>query len=330
MELRAYLPHVFAAVVGMTYAWFVSQSQFVATGLMFVAPAVVLIFAHLAWLLGASGWHSKIGRMAMQRASLTALGLFGVVTIGSLSAPMPAQSNAGDFGYMVLGVLFCLAVLAGVVALVVFVFFLLLKGLSVIFGGRSGKDRDSQLWDVGSFVAAIALLSLASLEGVPGAYHFERAGVSTASRVIDATQEDVWDTLGTATSPSFALPRALHAFPQPVAVEVDEGVALGARRVVRITGREGDGHLSLEVVARTDKLARFKVLSDTSAISNWVAHKSLTYQVVPTNAGTRLDVTLRFDRLLAPSVVFGPLSHWAAVLAMDVLARDVEQRAEAG
>jgi len=117
-------------------------------------------------------------------------------------------------------------------------------------------------------------------------------------------------------------------FPRPVAVLVDEGVSLGANRVVRIEGREGAGDLRLRVIERTENTVEFEVLSDTSPIAGWVGFQTLTYSVVPDGEGAMLSVRLNFDRKLAPKWFFGPMMRGAAYLAADVLVRDVVARAE--
>ena len=120
----------------------------------------------------------------------------------------------------------------------------------------------------------------------------------------------------------------LKSIPQPVAVTVDEGAALGARRVVRFRGREGEGDLVLQVSRRTETEAVFQAVSDTSPVANWVRHKSLTFRVEPSGAGSRLTVVSDYDRLLSPAWFFRPYIRLASYLAVDVLARDTKQRAE--
>jgi hypothetical protein len=72
------------------------------------------------------------------------------------------------------------------------------------------------------------------------------------------------------------------------------------------------------------------VVSDTSPYANWVSYQSLTYRTRTEQGLTILDVTLEYDRLLAPAWFFAPAIKGAAYLAMDVLARDVKSRAEDG
>jgi len=138
----------------------------------------------------------------------------------------------------------------------------------------------------------------------------------------------VWQALDTATQPDFPIPSFIAAFPRPVDVMVDEGTALGAKRVVKFKGREGEGLLSLEVTDRTANNAIFTVLSDTSPIAQWVAHRSIEYRVEPAGLNTKLTVSIQYERKLAPAWFFNPFMNGATAMAMNVLASDVKERAE--
>ncbi|CAN0604906.1 unnamed protein product, partial [Ectocarpus sp. 12 AP-2014] len=126
----------------------------------------------------------------------------------------------------------------------------------------------------------------------------------------------------------FPLPGILQAFPQPVAVRVDEGTELGAKRVVVFAGREGRGELHLEVVEREGLRSVFETVSDSTPMANWIAITSITYEVVPHDQGSLLRVTLDYERLLAPSLIFEPMMAFAGNLSMGVLAEDTKARAE--
>jgi hypothetical protein len=139
--------------------------------------------------------------------------------------------------------------------------------------------------------------------------------------VVAASPARVWQEVGRATSASFPLPTMLRTIPQPVAVPVGEGASLGARRIVRFKGREGEGDLVLRVVRRTERDAVFEAVSDTSPIAMCVRHRSLTFRVEPAGAESRLTVASDYDRLLSPVWFFRPYIRVAAYLAVDVLAR---------
>ena len=251
------------------------------------------------------------------------------IFLASVVAPTPAYAGSG-IGQTILMVVFCAAIIAavlGALAVVAYIISLVIKRVFQVVR-PTPKDPDSRLFDVGSLAVAGVFLAIFSLEGLPQSYGFTTRNQSTASYHIDASPAQVWQTMEQATSPSFPLPAILSSFPQPVDVVIDEGTALGATRKVAFQGREGAGFLTLIVTERSDTQAVFRVISDTTPYANWIAYKSLTYTVQPENSGTRLSVSLDFDRLLAPSWFFTPMTKGASRLAMDVLARDVKSRSE--
>ena len=321
------LVHGLAATAGLAFAYLISLSGHSTTGLQFVAPLLVILSVHGLWLLITRQTQAGVSLVLYRRAAQTSAGLLlGVFGVG-LIAPPPAHADAGNFLAAAFGVVICVAVIAVVVgifaALIWFVFKLVKLALG---GGKSGPD--SRLFDVGSLLATFLVLGVSSLEGVPGGYSFPGAQTSRASQVVDAPPEIVWQALQTATSPEFPLPAVLRLFPHPVAVEVDEGIALGSMRRVAFAGREGAGHLTLQVTERDAEKVVFEVQSDTSPIAEWVTHRKLIYHVAPAPGGARLTVELMHDRRLAPAWFFGPMVKGSVKLAMDVLARDVKARAE--
>jgi hypothetical protein len=323
--------HLLAAGLALLYAWFISQSAYVTTGLQFVAPLVIIMVVHLSWLAVSRGLSVGFSNLVYWRSAQSSVGMALVILFASVVAPKPAQAAGGDIIQTVLMVVFCVAIIAivaGVIALVVYAFFKLILGAAKVLGGKNNQGPDSRLFDVGTLAATGLFLGLCSMEGVPNSYAFPAANQSKASYFVQATPVHVWQTMDLATSPDFPLPNILGVFPQPVDVVTDEGTALGDMRVVEFQGREGTGYLTLRVVERTEARAVFKVVSDTSPYANWVAHQRLVYHVQPEADGARLTVILEYDRLLAPAWFFTPTTKGAAYLAMDVLARDVKMRAE--
>ncbi len=323
--------HAAAACLALTYAWQISQSDYLRTGLQFITPLLIIMAVHLGWLALTQGLHRGFASIIYRRSAQTAVIMAIVVMTASITAPMPARAGMDDVIGQVLTVLFCGAIIAAIVGVVGFFIYVIVRlfkwGISSLGGGK-GPGNNSRLFDVGSLVATGLFLGLASLEGLPNSYAFATGGQATASYSIDADIAETWQTMETATSPAFPLPGVLMPFPQPVEVSVDEGTALGATRKVRFQGREGAGYLTLRVVERTDRRAVFDVVSDTTPYAGWIAYQRLTYEVRPEGSGTRLDVTLSYDRRLSPSWFFTPMMKGAAYLAMDVLARDVKTRAE--
>lgn len=323
------IPHITAAGIALIYAWFISNSPFVQTGLQFIAPAILILLTHLIWLSFSGQLTHGFANVAFARTTCTTLVLALGIVAFSMFAPQPASANAEDiavgFG-AILGVIGCLAVLAIVLAIPFLLLWVILKIFNSIF--PDGDKTDDRVNDFGTVIFALTALGIASVEGVPNFYSFQSAGSSTASATIHAPQTDVWQTMQTATSPAIALPNFLSNFPKPTQVIIDEGTALGAIRKVEFQGREGMGHLTLQVAEQGKNSATFRVLSDTSPYASWVSYKTLTYATNNVEGQTKLDVTLTYDRDLAPAWFFTPLVKFSAYLAMNVLASDVKHRAE--
>ena len=333
MQLRAFPIHIIAAAAALIYAGYVSQSAFVATGLQFVTPLVVIMVVHLGWLALQRRLTPGFSQSVLLRSAQTAVGMAGVILLSSIFAPKPAEAaDAGEIISGFLGILFCVAVIAfivGLIGLVIYAIFKLIGDVYRMFGNGGDEDPKSRLFDIAGLAVAVTALGLLSLEGTTQKLSFNQTLRGEASVLINQAPNQVWDTLQTATSPEFPLPNILSLFPKPIGVTTDEGTDLGAMRRVAFEGREGEGYLTLQVVERTPETAVFEVLSDTSPFAMWLAYDRLTYRVDPAGMGTRLTVTLDYDRLLAPAWFFGPATKGAAHLAMDVLARDVKTRAEA-
>ena len=318
-------PHLIAIALAMTYAWHVSQSAYVTTGIQFISPLLIILLVHLGILALRGQLVDGYARAALAKTAHSATLLIGVIIATDILSP--AQSHAATQTFeQILAVLFCLVVLAIVLAIAAGFIYMLYRVLSWLWRVLSGKD--SGFNDLASIGLATALIAGASLEGVPGAYKFAGDDYSTATYEVAASPEAVWHAMQTATSPQFPLPDILHMMPQPVGVLIDEGTTLGANRVVLFRGREGQGKLHLRVTEQTNRMAQFQVISDRSPMARWVAFRELTYTIHDTDGGARLDVRLDYQRLLAPSWIFTPMIENAAFLAMSVLARDTKLRAE--
>lgn len=320
-------PHLAAAALALLWAYAVFRSDLTRTGVQFVPPLLVILLVHVAWLAGTGRAGPGYAGIALARTARTALALAGAVLLAEALAPMPGTASVdpdGAFG-TILMTLVCLLVLAAVLALISVGLYLLYRVLAALLRLVSG--RNGRLNDAGTLAGAVLLLAAASVEGLPWAYSFDGRGAARSSHVLDAPPAAVWRAMGTATSPAFPLPPVLRSLPRPVAVTTDEGVGLGARRVVRFRGREGAGDLSLRVTERTPTRVRLAVLSDTGPVANWVALRAITYEVTPRPGGTVLTVGVEYDSLLAPAWVFVPMVDGAAWLAADVLARDTAARA---
>ncbi len=322
--------HALAMCFSMTYAWGISKTAHVQTSLQFISPLLVIGLVHFLWVLATRGRQPGYARTVIDRALMSSLLLALLVPAVMAVAPMPSAASSADgylYGFLV--TLFCLVVLANTLAAVAFAFYLAARLLDFVVKaiGKLASDKN-HLKDLSILATVFTLVAIASLEGISGLYRFAGAGQATASVAISAPPERVWAAMQTATTPEFPLPGILQAFPQPVAVRVDEGTELGAKRVVVFAGREGQGELHLEVVKREGLRSVFETISDSTPMANWIAITSITYEVVPRDQGSLLRVTLDYERLLAPSLIFKPMMALAGTLSMGVLAEDTKARAE--
>jgi len=332
---RRLFPHMLAGSLALAYAWVVSNTRYVTTGVQFVSPLAVVLLVHLAWLAVSRDINTGFAIVTFGRSLTTTLGIAFVTILFAAYTPMPADAASdltSAFGSF-LGIVGCLAVIALVVGVAAAVIYFAARGvihlirLLVRWSGRPPGAGESRFYDLGFVAVALLIIGTASLEGVGAAFSFlVRDHVSTTVTVA-ATPARVWQEVGKATSPDFPLPVMLKSIPRPVAV-IDEGAALGARRIVTFKGREGEGDLVLQVVRRTDEEIVFEAVSDTSPIAGWVRQRALSFRVEPAGTGSLLTVSLEYDRLLSPAWFFRPYIRLASYLAVDVLARDTKERAQ--
>jgi|GEM_PF-1694202 len=325
-SVNTVFPHLLAASIALTYAWFISQTAYVQTGLQFIAPLLIILSIHTVYMAVGRNLSSGFSLRAITRSIQTTTLLAFALLAGSLFAPLPAQANAGEVVQGILIVLFCLFILAVILAILAFIVWMIVKFCRWAFG-KNDNENDT-LNDFGTLIFVAVFLGVASLEGLPRFYSFEKSANATASQVIDADVARVWHTMETATSPAIQLPNILSTFPRPTAVIVDQGTRLGANRQIKFEGREGEGYLRLQVIERTPTKAVFEVLSDTTPFAGWISYKHLTYFVTPKGDQTQLNVTLDFDRDLSPAWFFKPMMRGASYFAMSVLATDIKNRAE--
>lgn len=320
-------PHLLAGTLAMVFAYRVAFSPYVQSGLQFVGPALVIVLTHISWLALRGEVQSGYAQRVFARAAKTCLFFLLVLFLGATFAPMPSQAG-NDILSSAFAVLFCLFIIGVVAVVITFAIAITLFILRTLFDlAFKNRDKDT-LNDAGGLLLGVGLLVLMSLEGVPWGYAFSGKGEAGATRIIAAAPAQVWQTLKTTTSPVVPLPTALSLFPQPIDVPVDEGMGLGARRVVTIMGRPGTGDLALKVTQRSDSHAVLTVQSDESPMAVWLAFKTLRYDIAAHPEGTALTISLAYDRLLAPAWIFDPMMTAAATLAMGVLAQDAKERAE--
>lgn len=336
-RLRLTLPYLLSGVFALVYAWLLSGTAFKTTALQFVSPFAVVLLTHLAWLATFEGLTPGFALTAMRRAFATVIVIGASTVLFAALAPMPsdAASQPNSIVHTILVTIACLAVIALVMAAVAAILLAIAYAGYKLFKsirsrrGRLGDAGETRLYDFAFAAAAVLSIGAASLEGVAGVIPMFSADLASTTVAVAASPAEVWKQVAKATSPDFPLPIMLQSIPRPIKVLVDEGAALGARRIVRFQGREGEGDLVLQVAKRSEDEALFQAKSDSSPIANWVRQNALTFRVDPSLEGSRLTVSLKYDRLLSPGWFFGPYIRTAAFLAVNVLARDTKLRAEA-
>jgi len=325
------LPHLIASSLALGYAWMVSRTAYMTTSVEFVSPLAIIVLVHLAWIGVRGQLVPGFAGVVFGRSLATTAGIAATAILLAIFAPMPAEADAelGPTLGVIFVVLACLAVVAFVLFVAAAIMFVIVRFILIrIAKWRASRKGDTRLHDFGCVAIALLIIGAASLEGLTQAFSFAPRDSASTTVAVAVPPARVWLEVGHATSPDFPLPAMLRIIPRPVSV-IDEGGALGARRIVRFQGRQGKGDLVLQVARRTALETVFVAVSDTTPIAKWVRQHALTFRVEPLGAGSSLTVSLDYDRLLAPAWFFRPFIHVASFLAVDVLARDTKERAEA-
>jgi hypothetical protein len=121
------------------------------------------------------------------------------------------------------------------------------------------------------------------------------------------------------------LPIYLRAgFPFPVSA-TGSGIEVGSRRVVAFSfGGNMTYPVTFEIVESRPGRVRFRCVSDSSPIHNWLAWDTAEVRWADAGNGRQaVTWTLNYHRLLAPSWYFGPAETYATGLAADYLSQSV-------
>jgi hypothetical protein len=277
-RLQLLFLHLIAGGLALAYAWLISGTRYVTSGIQFVSPLGVVLLVHLLWLAIRRELGTGFAIIAFGRILTTAICLVVFTVACAMYAPIPAGAISSDDvnrGLGAIGLFFgCLAVLALVVSAAALAVFGIVYG--IVWGLKLFYERmkrpptgpsESRLFDASVVSIALLAIGCASFEGLGPALTFATRDGASVTIMVAASPTRVWQEVGKATSPSFPLPSMLRTIPQPVAVLVDEGAGLGARRIVHFKGREGQGDLVLKVVRRTDTDAVFEAVSDATPIA---------------------------------------------------------------
>ena len=177
-----------------------------------------------------------------------------------------------------------------------------------IFVDRSRVQRDMNRFRLVVF----PVLMLMSLEGVTGWLSFPRDEVVIVEQWTPLDPKAAWARLS--EGPSFdleSLPLFLRlGFPMPREID-GGGLEVGDRWQIHFSGGEGQpGDLIAEVIESGDGHARVQRVADTSHISHWLDWQEAEWHLSPEAGGTRVTLTMRYERLLDPAWYFKPIERY--------------------
>lgn len=198
-------------------------------------------------------------------------------------------------------------------------------GVAIIVGAAIDYARGKKKSETTMTCLLVLALVPMSLEGVAPKLSFPREEMVVVESTVPAAATEVERQLAQTPRFSATLPAYLRlGFPRPIEVS-GEGLAVGARRVIRFGGGEGKpGDLTLTVAEASANRVLFRADSDTSHIAHWLTwHSAEVEWHGDGEQQTRVRWTLRYRRSLDPAWYFGPWERYAVRLAGDYLAQTV-------
>jgi hypothetical protein len=155
-------------------------------------------------------------------------------------------------------------------------------------------------------------LVLMSLEGVSGFLSFPRDEAVTVSDEVANTVESTRARL--AKGPVFnltELPAFLKlGFPTPHLIE-GSGLEMNDTWLIHFAGGEGKpGNLTAKVIESSKNRIVVKCIDDTSHLSHWLDWKVAEWSLEPTSSGTKVTLTIRYQRRLDPAWYFKPIERY--------------------
>ncbi len=184
------------------------------------------------------------------------------------------------------------------------------------------RSERKQQKNVLTCVVLLGVLPM-SLEGVNERLSFPREERVSVTRVVAAPAADVERALS--ATPRFDKPLPLYLqmkFPRP-AMTSGSGLAPGDERTIHFAGGEGhdhDGDLVMAVNAVAPNEVRFRMVSDTSHITHWLAWREaeVRWRAVDVQH-TEVTWTISYRRRLDPAWYFAPWERYAVRLAAGYL-----------
>ena len=185
-------------------------------------------------------------------------------------------------------------------------------GAAIDFGERRKKNKMNIQCSV------IGVLLLMSLEGITESLSFSREETIRVGHETSLSIEQVRTRL--AQGPEFdlsQLPLFLKAgFPTPQSIH-GQGLALGEVWIIHFQSEHGTAPLTVEVTHATPQQVTFQIIEDETKIGEWLQFHKVEWHFHATPTGTRVEMVLRYDRLLDPAWYFKPVERYGVKKAAE-------------
>jgi hypothetical protein len=260
-------------------------------------------------------FYKGLFREGFGHSSLLFIGLPGVLACLLALAPRAGTAKGG----IVKGITFALLLIAPLVG-EGYLCILMASPLFYATGLAIGATIDASRNKTTTLSCTTVVVLVLSLDGIAPSH--PREEMVSVTRVVAASAQDVRKALAQSPDIQTPLPRFLRiGFPRPTAVS-GTGLAVGATRIIRFSGAEGDppGDLTLRVAHASDSDVLFVATGDTSKLTQWVVWKSSLVEFQPVDAThTRITWQTTFDRQLDPWWYFSPWERYAVRKATEYL-----------
>jgi len=257
----------------------------------------------------------------LEHTSLVFIGIPAILAIVTAMFPVPKTTTGVILQSIALALLLAGVALGEAFVCILFaapLFFFVgtLIGLFLDYARQArGKPTDRPL-TLRSVVLIVAVLAPPSLEGVVPGFELERHETVTATRLVQASANDIATLL--AQSPRFDRPLPLFlqlGFPRPGVTE-GTGVRPGDVRRVQFLHGHHPGTLVLAVRDFGPGHVDFDIQSDDSYITHWLSWQRSEVRWRPVGSAlTEVSWTLMYRRRLDPAWYFAPLERHGVRLA---------------
>jgi hypothetical protein len=282
-------------------------------------PAQWALIFVIVWLAAAVAVYRFVHEGNLDQTAALFIGLPTVLAIGLTLTPKAKSATGMAVKGLTIGLVLS-AILLGEGVICILMAAPLFYGIALVIGVivDAHRDRERKKIQQGKLYSLLLIpLVLMSLEGVTPLTSFPSAGTATATQTVVATPAGVEAALAAAPLFDRTLPAFLGlGFPRPLAAE-GSGLAVGDRRTIWFTGRNGSrAALVLEVVESEPGHVRFQARTDQTPIARWLGWQDADVTWQSTGADrTRVTWTLHYLRRLSPAWYFGPFEQYAATLS---------------